>query len=226
MDHLIKIFGKLTDFDGNAIADGEVVIKDALFKDVYRTTTDECGKYVLEVEKRSYMAIAAVKDYVINKLEYWGWNLPAFQDTEINIRIDGLEVYAINAFMIQRSHPYTSMMIYFRPMSLKRYLMNKDKLNDSNEVLIDLSPKLNEEDMEIKINEKPVNILGMNRIIEKAVDSPHELYGYIVQVAIPENVHSQGYMKIQIALNDHETGERGEGSLFWHKPESFDYINN
>lgn len=97
------------------------------------------------------MAIGAVKDYGINKLEYWGWNLPAFEHTEINIRIDGLEVYEINAFMIQRTQPYISMMIYFRPMSLKRALKNREKLNDNNNETIDISPILSEDDIKVKI---------------------------------------------------------------------------
>lgn len=33
------------------------------------------------------MAIYAVKDYGINNLEYWGWNLPAFEYTKIHITL-------------------------------------------------------------------------------------------------------------------------------------------
>lgn len=224
MNNLIKIFGKLTDFDGNAIVNGDVTIKDALFNDVYSTKTDEYGNYILEVEKGTYMAMFAIKDYGINMLEYWGWNLPAFEDREINMRIDGLEVYAINAFMIQRSQPYTTMMIYFRPMSLKRALKNREKLNDNNKEIIEISPNLHEDDIEIKINEQLVNILGINRIIEKTGDS-HRMIGYIVQVSIPEKEIGQEYAKIHIALRDSETGEKGEGSLFWQKSKSFDFIS-
>jgi hypothetical protein len=223
MDKLIKIYGKLTDFDGNALSNGDVEIKDAvLTRYVYITKTDEFGNYVLEVKMGMYMAIAAVKDYGISKLEYWGWNLPAYEDTEINIRIDGLEVYAINAFMIQRSQPYTSMMIYFRPMSLKRYLTAKEKINDSNEI-INISPNLNESDIEVKIDEQLVNILGITRIIENAVESHQKVIGCLIQVSIPEIESKKVYKKIHIALRDSETGEKGEGSLFWQKPEAFNF---
>lgn len=223
MDNLIKIFGNLTDFYGNAISNGDVSIKDSLFNDVYNTKTDEYGNYSLIVEKGMYMAIFAVKDYGVNALEYWGWNLPAFEDTEINMRIDGLEVYAINAFMLQRSRPYTSMMIYFRPMSLKRALINREKLNDSTNGTIDISPDLKEDDIEVKINEQLVNILEINRIIEKTGDS-HSMNGYIVQVSIPDKEIKQEYTKIHITLRDSETCEKGEGSFFWQRSKSFDSI--
>jgi hypothetical protein len=221
MNNLIKVYGRLTDFDGNAVSNGDVIIKDALFNDAYITKTDDYGNYTLEVEKGIYMAMFAVKDYGVNALEYWGWNLPAFEDIEINMRIDGLEVYAINAFMIQRSQPYTSMMIYFRPMSLKRALKGEEKLNDNYKGIIDISPNLNEDDIEIKINEQVVNILGMNRINEKTGDN-HHMIGYIIQVSIPEKEIGQEYTKIHITLRDSETGEKGEGSLFWQRPKSFD----
>lgn len=228
MDKLIKISGKLTDFDGNAISNGIVSIDDALFNAVYTTKTDENGNYILEVEKGIYMAIVAVKDHGVNKLEYWGWNLPVFEDTEINMRIDGLELYAINAFMIQRSLQHSSMMIYFRPMSLKRFLNAPEKLNDGNKKLVDISPNLNKDDIEVKINEQLVNILGVNRIIEKALDnhpSIDSLIGYLIQVSIPEEEKRQEYTKIHITLRDSETGEKGEGSLYWQKPKSFDFIS-
>jgi hypothetical protein len=222
--NLIKIFGKLTDFDGKAIANGIVSIDDAQFNAVYTTNTDEYGNYSLEVEKGMYMAIVAVKDHGVNKLEYWGWNLSAFEDTEINARIDGLEIYAINAFMIQRSHPYNSMMIYFRPMSLKRVLKVKEKMDGNNEV-IDISPNLNEDDIDVKLNGGLVSILGINRIIEKAVESHQKVIGYLIQVSIPENERKQEYINIHITLRDSETGEKGEGSLFWQKPKSFDVVS-
>lgn len=49
MDSLIKIFGKLTDFDDSAISNGDVTIKDAQFSDVYVAKTDEYGNCSLEV---------------------------------------------------------------------------------------------------------------------------------------------------------------------------------
>jgi len=60
----------------------------------------------------------ACKDYAVENLEYWAWNIMAYQDLEINPCIDGLEVYAVNAWIPQGGMP--SVQIYFRPMSLKR----------------------------------------------------------------------------------------------------------
>jgi len=44
-----------------------------------------------------YVAMYACKDYPKGNFEYWTWNVIAFQDLEINLRINGLEVYTINA---------------------------------------------------------------------------------------------------------------------------------
>lgn len=126
MDKLIKIHGKLTDFDGNIMVDGDVSIKDSLFNDVYITKTDKYGNYSLGVEKGIYMALFGVKDY------------------------------------------------------------------------------------------------GVNKIIENTSDCHIAMHGYLIQTSIPEKGLGQEYVKINVALKDIETGEKGEGSLFWEKPKSFD----
>ena len=122
--------------------------------------------------------------------------LPAFEDKEINMRIDGLEVYAINAFLIQRSRPYISMIIYFRPMSLKRYQIMQDHSGG----VIDLSPDLNENDISVTLDGKSADILGINRMMEHAVESDQIVKGYLVQVSVPDIESNQEYTKIHIAL--------------------------
>lgn len=48
-----------------------------------------------------YYNFYACKDYSVNYLEYWAWNLPLFEDLEINPRIDGVdvEVYHVNRIL-------------------------------------------------------------------------------------------------------------------------------
>jgi len=216
MDGYVRIYGRVTDFNGSAIANCNVEIKDADM-----TQTDGNGGYEINVKKGNYTAIAAVKDYAVSQLEYWGWNAPAFDDIEINMRVDAIEVYAVNAFMIQRSRPFNSMMIYFRPMSLSRYKKLTDiDLNSSG--VINISPDLNENNISVAIDGQTVNILTVNKVIEQGIDKPIKLYGYLVQTTLPETESDGGYAKIHISLNDDVTGEKGEGSLFWKKPKAFE----
>lgn len=222
MERLTNIYGKLTDFEGNSIANGDVDIYNDKFSHfVYRSKTDESGNYNLEVKSGIYMAIAAVKDHGIKYLEYWGWNLPAFEDMEINMRINGLEVYAINAFMIQRSRPNNSLMIYFRPMSLKRVQKFREGIGTGNDTILDVTPTLDKNDIDVTVDGQQVEIIGMNRVMEEVVESHQKVMGYLIQVSISGIEFKQQYSKIHIALKDKETGEKGEGSLFWQKPEAF-----
>lgn len=225
MDCVIKIFGQLTDFNNNPIPNGTVEIKDAnLSQYVYITNTDGNGMYELQVKKGAYLALAAVKDYSEKNLEYWCWNLQAYDDTEINMKIDGLEIYALNAFMIQRSRPNNSIMIYFRPMSLKKYKNLGDQLSQSD--IINISPNLEEKDIDVKIDNQEVSILECNKVIEKAVESNQQLYGYLIQVTNPKIINDSKILKIDIQIKDSETNEFGMGSLYWEKPAAFDYFSN
>jgi len=74
------------------------------------------------VERRNVYSHVLLTNYKKENLEYWAWNIPAYSDLEINTRIDGLEVYAMNAWVPQGAVP--SFQIYFRPMSLKRTTPN------------------------------------------------------------------------------------------------------
>ena len=115
---MIKIFGKVTDFSGNPIENAEIDINDKHFETIYQTFSGEDGKYSFSVNEGTYIAMFVCKNYKKENLEYWAWNIPAYSDLEINTRIDGLEVYAMNAWVPQGAVP--SFQIYFRPMSLKR----------------------------------------------------------------------------------------------------------
>lgn len=222
---LVRIYGRLTDFNGNAMANGSIEIKKEDMRTyAYITQSDINGYYSLDVEKGDYAAIAAVKDYGDKNLEYWGWNLPAYEDTEINIRIDKFEIYGINAFMIQRSYPNSSLMIYFRPMSLAYC----KKIHESNEVsdnmtFLDVAPEFDKNDIEVFVNEVPSKILELSKVTERAIDTGQEVFGYLLQVGMDNIQFDKAYQKIHIVVNSLETNEKGEGSLFWKVPDAFKF---
>jgi hypothetical protein len=216
MTEKVIISGRVTDFEGQPIESASVFLKDDRFNDVATAISDKAGLYSMNAPKGRYMALAAVKDYQIKYLEYWAWNVLAIHDLEINPRFDRLEVYAINAWRPQGAYP--SFQIYFRPMSLSKATAviteagGMDKLNGL--PVIDIAPKLDKKDIEVAIDGQPVEILEVNRVREASGRNQY-MYGYLIQVALPGKKKDDAYSVITITLSDPETGEKGEGCLFF-----------
>lgn len=209
---MVKLFGKVTDYHGNPLSNVDVLIKDKNFQDIYKAITDEDGYYEIEVKKDIYYAIAIVRDYSVKYLEYWAWNVPMIKDQEINAKINGLEIYAINVFVVQGA--YEALMIYFRSMSLQRHknINLRDSINSNS--IINISPDLSKEDIKVEIENREVNLLEINRVKEYIGQNKY-MYSYLIQVELPKNIDRKTYNKVDIELIDRETGERGSGSVFW-----------
>lgn len=210
---LIKLHGKITDFKGNPLTAAEVMILSREFEPIYKTVTNEKGEYELNVKPGIYASFFACKDYGVNNLEYWAWNVPILKDMELSARIDGLEVYAINGFHVQGASP-NRIMLYFRPMSLKK----AKPLNESGEIntaeIAHIAPKLTKDDIDVVINEEKVEVFQINKVLED-VENNQKFIAYLIHIQLPENLNKYEYNKITITLSDNETHERGEGSLFW-----------
>lgn len=210
----VTVSGAVTDFEKRPISGAEVIVKDTHFQNVVVGSTDVRGIYNLAVEKGRYLALYVCKDYSIKNLEFWAWNLALNEDMTIDARIDGLEVYAINAFLIQREP--SSLQIYFRPMSLKRLKKGGGKEKMKTLPLMDIAPRLKEDDVSINVNGESVRVLGLNRVAEWASDG-QKIRAYLVQAALPVQKQNSTW-KICLTLRDTETNEHGEGCLFWEKP--------
>lgn len=221
---MVEIHGKATDFDGNPMEGAVVEIKNKQFVTVYQALSDANGSYRLRISEGTYIAMYACKDYLTKNLEYWAWNVIAYQDLEINPRIDGLEVYAINAWMPQGAMP--SMQVYFRPMSLSRakelsrklgigFPASRDELKSLE--LIDIAPRLTKDDIDVAIDDQPVEVLEVNRVRE-ASGEEQSMHAYLIQTTLLQQQTCLDYCRIRIILRDSETKEKGEGCLFWNKP--------
>lgn len=228
----LVISGKVTDFDDNPLQNAVVEIKNDRFVAIYKTNTDDKGEYKIFVEKGLYLALMAYKDYKKKYLEYWAWNVPAYQDLQFNPRIGGIEVYAMNAFVPQGAYP--SLLIYFRPMSLRRFHSARGSSAIKKTGIINISPELAENDIELRINGYPVRILEINRVKEYA-GGISSMIAYLIQLTLPrrstiaysiqsalpmkkhEDKREQSYLRINMTLKDTQTGERGEGCLFWKR---------
>lgn len=209
---LVEISGKVMDFDNNPIVNASVEIKDTYFTTLYLTYTDGNGEYRLYVKEGTYLALSAVKDYGEKNLEYWAWNIPAYNDLEINAHVDGIEVYAMNAFWPQGGYP--SLMIYFRPMSLKRVKEAGGIEALETKSLVEIAPNLSKKDIKLQINDRPIDILEVNRV-QEAGGKDQSIIAYLIQCELPQNWRDSEYFRINIILNDTETKEWGEGCIFW-----------
>lgn len=118
-----------------------------------------------------YYNFYACKDYSVNYLEYWAWNLPLFEDLEINPRIDTLDLYGLNAFKIQGTSP--ALTLYFRPMTLKRsrQLEEEGSWECANKVekkyveIFDIAPKLEKENIKVQIDGTDAEAYHVNGIL-------------------------------------------------------------
>src|SRR6056297_1659330 len=207
-ENTVTLSGKVTDYDGNPIDCAVVLIKDQNFKDVYTTFSNIDGNYGLEVKKGTYYRLTSVRmqDYGKTKLEFWAWNLMVDNDMNLDIKYDKLEVYGVNIFRVQGAYPgYT---IYFRPMALSRYF--EENVGQNNP---DLAPEKENLDVQVYINDEPVQINLIQQVKEFA--GKDTLNAYLIHTDLGKNMNN-GKTKIRIVLKDKKYGDIGEAYYFFN----------
>jgi hypothetical protein len=199
----VIITGKVTDFNNNSIDSAKVEIKNYNCQTIDSTYSTRNGNYSLTVDKGLYVSLVCIKtqDYRTNNLEFWAWNIPAFENTTLNIHYDKLEIYGVNVFKIQYAYPgYT---IYFRPMSLTRF---KNKMSD-------ISPSIENLDLTVEINGKNVKINSIEKVSEFC-NNKMQLNGFLIQTDLPDSINNKDYDIIRILGKDKETGDIGEAIYY------------
>lgn len=197
------VSGVLKDFQGNPLAGGEVRLIDYEWCDRMRTTTDATGMFSLNVPQYTYNALYVCKDYKVKNLEFWFWDMPVNRDIQLAICIDGLEVYGIKAW-----RTYHGALVYFRPMSLKRY--QSLDLSDKGKVPL-IAPNLEIDDVKITLDDKRILILGMSKVREAVDDRSNYMDSFLLSIEVPPKKLGAAWQMLGIELIDRETGERGFG---------------
>jgi hypothetical protein len=129
------------------------------------------------------------------------------------------------------------LLIYLRPMSLRRFQAARGSKGLKKTGVIDLSPDLSKDDVELRIDGNPIRILELSRVNEYAggigsiiaylVQSTlpkRSIIAYLVQLVLPIKTleHQEGSedLRIDMTLRDRQTGERGEGCPFWKRQQT------
>ena len=207
----MKLYGRVTDFEGRPLAGAEIRVNGRDFAgEVGHAVADQDGRYERELARGTYLSVWICRDYAEKMPEYWAWHVPIEGDLELNARVGGLELYGVNAFWPRQA---ATLMVFFRPMSLKRYQAH-GSTPDFPPGLIPLAPDLRPEDIEVSIDGQPVRLLCVSKVREEAQPN-HHMDAYLAHVEVPGYNETDAYRKINVAIVDRETGERGEGSVFW-----------
>jgi len=200
-----KVSGILTDFNGNPLSGGEIHFQDRNFKNLISVTTNEKGEFSALLADRQYNSIFACKDYAKNYLEYWHWNYKPKENDFLDIKIDGLELYGMNVWSTEPT--YKSLIIYFRPMSLKRALALKkfDKKQAS-----PVTAELKIEDMKATVDGQSVELFGINKVKE-FMTKDQNMEAYLVQISTKDL--SKSPKRVCLTLKDAVTKEKGMGCV-------------
>lgn len=206
----VSICGKVTDFDDRPVKNALVMLKGENFGGFVDTTySDRHGFYSLKVKRGWYsgMAVIDMEDYGKSKLEFWAFEIPAFENLNIDARYDRLEIYGLNVFEIQGAYPgYT---IYFRPMSLTRILSADMEVN-----IPEIAPPPDQLEIRVEINGEPVNVNHIQRVEEFAGEQ--KLYAFLIHTD-PCKESAGKYDVFRISVTDRGNGDRGEAICFREK---------
>lgn len=222
----VTISGKVTDYEGNPLDSVSVGWHRTDFSGIKEVLTDKNGCYKASLKKGKYYALSALnmKEYIVTgsslpeedmRLEFWAWNFIADKDTTLNIQYHRMEVYGINVFHVQGATPgYT---VYFRPMSLTRYLKYKKAKDKSYNHLAPDPDKIN---IKVTINGTETPVL-MKQKVKEYFDEKEYGDAYLLFVAPPKEASSTPYDVFKLTVTDLENGDKGEGMFYLEKENEF-----
>ena len=171
-----RVSGKVTDFEGKPI---EAVVQ-ACVPGV-ATSTNGTGSYELWLPDRHIPWLMALDSgYGKSTLECWAYDYLPQSDLELDLRIGQVELYELRAW-----RGFCGIKIDFLPMSVglvNAMTEGKESARDNS-----ISPRLSSKDVEVRLDDKLVDILSLHRREEicKPGDTPvsYSREEYALQVA-------------------------------------------
>ncbi|EQB86100.1 hypothetical protein J2Z44_002637 [Clostridium punense] len=194
------IKGVVTDKNKCKLDEVYVALLNSAFEEVSSTTTNEQGEYILEAKDGYYPFMVAVKDYGENFLEFWCQNINLESDITINAAIDKLEIYGLHCFRVKGG--YTSMMVYFRPMSLEKFKQGSR----------DICPSMESNSIKISINGYEREVYKVNKVEEYGRDC--SMTAYLIQVSMPDELLPEKENMLDVQVSDLD-GLFGQAAIFF-----------
>ena len=187
---LHKLYGKITDFEGNPIAAYLLVSGLAI-----RARADSDGYYTLWLPEQKVQHIFIDDEtYSKTSLEcYIGHEFTLTRDLNIDLHIHRLELYNMRAWS-----SYTAFYVYFIPMSLTR--LQDTTLAGKREQW----PKLSIDQVKVYINEREIPIVFFNEIPDY-LGNEDTRPAYIVSIPKREarGAHEKdGYVVVRVVAED------------------------
>ncbi len=150
-------------------------------------------------------------DYSKATLECWLWEVPLVEHTRLDVRIGGLEVYELGAWVSSKGSYAPDILIHFIPMSLTRINQATAGRKDVG-VSPEAWPHLKPDDVEVFIGEQQVPIKTFHQYPDPISESCTRP-GYIL--AVPGRDHEGKILKVQVhdhvQISGRDIMERGEG---------------
>lgn len=178
----MRITGTLRDRHGQPLSGGVVQTCDSDGEDLAETTTDDQGRFRLDVDVPYVSLLFACKGYGEDNLEFWGGALepcgqPGAAEDEVLVEamIGDLEVYRLSAFEAERG-----LFVWFRPMALGPGLAMR-AAGEPTEGLVDIAPQVDWAATRVTLDGEPVHLHSWLRT-EESVAPRLTMPAYLVQV--------------------------------------------
>ncbi len=226
----VKIFGMVTDYNGNPVDSCSIIVYNPDFSEAYETLSDPQGCYSLDsIAKGRYAAVAAmrVNEYPRMlkvspekmKLEFWAWNVIADRDIKLNIRYDKMELYGTTAFIEYGGRQ--EMLVYTRPMSVTKaiaYQNFADKGDAEKNSIVTIEPQYMT--FEVCADGKPLEIYSIQPLtMHNSWNSVGNDICYLLQVELPKDIytHDAPY-EIRVVGHNSQYDEHGESVYYLEPP--------
>jgi len=213
---LNRLYGRATYFDGTTVPYPIIVTEKGI-----GTVGDEMGNFEIILCGREKHVGIFGRNYSKETLECWLYDVELEEDTELDIKIDKLEVYELGAWLA-----YSGVYIHFIPMSLTRVLelvkkgLSEDEISECPEAW----PHLRKEDVKAFVGDKEVPISSFdeyNSILRGCEGKIATRPGYIIGIdrsnlekVRKENEIIRVEIEHRVNLDGKEVLERGEGYFF------------
>ena len=194
------IKGIVRDKNKQPVSHAKVALLTERFEVIVNGEADESGRFSLEADAKKYPYFIASKGFNEKFLDFWGYNIDLRRDLEINPVLGKIEIFSLIFFPSLDADK--TMMIYFRPMSLK-LLVGKEKV---------IAPELGTDDITVSVNGDFYEIVAMRVISETVNKGVEPIKAYALKINL-DGIEFDGKNKLEISLIKGEN--YGEAVLFF-----------